>query len=112
ACVGAIGLPGAHSTLAHRVGSARAQVGGFGRLTVAGEVLAPGRQRRAHSAMRHGERSFHVLSVAALQPLGLSLWHPSQGLGMPSSWVSAGVMNLKVWARTFTSPIVCSICGM
>ena len=49
-------------------------------------------------------------SVAQAAPL--SAWQPWQPLGIFSRSPSAGEMKRKVCARTLTSAIVCSICGM
>jgi hypothetical protein len=40
------------------------------------------------------------------------LWQLVQGFGIFEVSVIVGVMNRKVWLRTITSPIVCSIDGM
>jgi hypothetical protein len=40
------------------------------------------------------------------------LWQLVQGLGILDDSVIDGGMNLNVWLRTITSPIVCSIAGM
>jgi hypothetical protein len=59
--------------------------------------------------MRHGDRSFQPFNASRVHAVVLSEWHTLHALGILSASVSAGVMNLKVWARTFTSAIVCSI---
>src|ERR1700730_17986964 len=64
------------------------------------------------AAMRQGDRSFQLFNAWVVHAVVLSVWHRLHALGICSASVSAGVMNLKVWARTFTSAIVCSILGM
>ena len=41
-----------------------------------------------------------------------SVWHVVQGFGTPSRLVVTGEMNLNVWLRTLTLPMVRSIAGM
>jgi hypothetical protein len=41
-----------------------------------------------------------------------SAWHEVQAFGTPSLFVVTGEMNLKVWLRTFTLPMVRAIGGM
>ena len=41
-----------------------------------------------------------------------SEWHKLQEFGIFKRSASTGEMNRKVWLRTFTSAIVCSIRGM
>ncbi len=63
-------------------------------------------------AMRQGDRSFQPFNASVAHAVVLSVWHRLQAFGIFNASLSAGVMNLKVWARTFTSAIVCSILGM
>src|SRR5205814_2472439 len=62
--------------------------------------------------MRQGERSLQLFSAAAAQLVLLSLWQALHAFGIFSCSVSAGVTKWKVWLRTFTSAIVCSIFGI
>ncbi len=64
------------------------------------------------SAIRQGERSVHVFKVSAAHVVGLSVWQTLQAFGTFSASVFAGLTNLNVWLRTFTSPSVCAIFGM
>jgi hypothetical protein len=63
-------------------------------------------------AMRHGERSLQPFSASVAQAEVLSVWHRLHAFGIFIASLVAGVMNLKVWERTFTSAIVCSIFGI
>ena len=65
-----------------------------------------------HCPTRHGENSGQLRSAAVAQAFDLSLWQLVQGLGILDDSVIDGGMNLNVWLRTITSPIVCSIAGM
>ena len=62
--------------------------------------------------IRQGERSLHPFSASVAQAEVLSVWHRLQAFGIFIASLAAGVINLKVWARTFTSAIVCSIFGI
>ena len=62
--------------------------------------------------MRQGERSGQRRITSVAQAVDLSVWHDVQGLGILYLSVTAGVMNAKVCARTFTSAMVVSIFGM
>ena len=53
-----------------------------------------------------------VFSVSPAQVAALSVWQLAQGVGTFNDAVAEGVMNLKVWLRTFTFAMVCSIWGM
>ena len=70
------------------------------------------RRAHRHCATRQGENSVHVLSAAVAQAFGRSAWQSVQGSGMFSASAADGVMNLNVWLRTLTVPIVCAIFGM
>ena len=61
---------------------------------------------------RQGERSGQCRSASVAQAVVFSVWHEVHGLGILYLSVIAGVMNAKVCARTLTSAIVVSICGM
>src|SRR5439155_4458236 len=67
------------------------------------EVAYSIRQRETFVQPRRASRAQEVL---------LSAWQPVQGFGILYSSVIVGVMNAKVWLRTFTSAIVCSIFGI
>ena len=54
----------------------------------------------AYWATRQGEVLLHFASSCLAQAFDLSLWHETQGLGMPDRSVSEGVMKRKVWAAT------------
>jgi len=69
-------------------------------------------QHDLQGATRHGENSGQLRSLSLAQAFDLSLWQLVQGFGIFEVSVKAGVMNRKVWLRTITSPIVCSIAGM
>ena len=51
-------------------------------------------------------------SATFAHPVDLSVWHRLQAFGIFRASVSPGVTKWKVWLRTFTSAIVCSIFGM
>ncbi len=76
------------------------------------ETAVTGTVGRLQLSIRQGETFIQVLSVSFAQFTGLSAWHTVQGFGILSLSVSAGVMNLKVWLRTFTSASSCAIFGM
>ena len=61
---------------------------------------------------RQGERSGHCRMASVAQALFLSAWHNVHGLGILYFSLIAGVTKANVCARTFTSEIVVSICGM
>ena len=65
-----------------------------------------------HSAMRHGDAFGHRFKASIAQPVDLSAWHTLQELGIFRLSVLAGEMKRKVWLRTFTPVMVCSILGM
>src|SRR5579884_1783806 len=65
-----------------------------------------------HSAMRQGERSRQFFKASEAHAVDLSLWQVLQAFGTFRVSVLAGVMKRKVCARTFTSAMVCWICGM
>ena len=54
----------------------------------------------------------HVFSASVDHCGDLSVWHALQAFGTLSAAVSRGVTKRKVWLRTLTSAIVCSIFGM
>src|SRR4029078_6196899 len=61
---------------------------------------------------RQGERSDQVFRAAVAQAVVLSVWQTLQALGIFRASVWRGVTKWKVWLRTFTSAMVCSIFGM
>jgi hypothetical protein len=65
-----------------------------------------------HWPTRHGENSGQVFIAAVAQAFVLSLWQTMHGFGTFNDSDIDGLMNLKVWLRTITSPIVCSIGGI
>src|SRR4029078_11466339 len=75
-------------------------------------VTMPPARGVAHWATRHGERSCQVLRTPVAQAVVLSLWHRLQAFGIFNASLSDGEIKRKVWARTFTSAMVCSIFGM
>lgn len=62
--------------------------------------------------MRQGDRSLQPFKASAAQDVVLSVWQRLHAFGIFMASLFAGVMNLKVWERTLTSAIVCSIFGM
>ena len=64
------------------------------------------------AATRQCDTSGHFLSSSFAHAVVLPVWQEVQGLGILNRSVIAGVMNLKVWLRTLTLAIVCSIFGM
>jgi hypothetical protein len=52
------------------------------------------------------------LSSSAAHAVVLPLWQTVHGFGIFNVSVAEGGMNLKVWLRTLTLAIVCSIFGM
>jgi hypothetical protein len=66
----------------------------------------------APCATRHGDLSPQPFKAAVAHAVLLSVWQRLQALGIFNASLSAGVMNLNVCARTFTSAMVCSILGM
>jgi hypothetical protein len=63
-------------------------------------------------AIRQGDRSRQPFNASVAHAVVLSVWQRLHAFGTFMASLSAGVMNLKVWARTLTSAIVCSILGM
>ena len=79
---------------------------------VASTLTPPVVARVPYCATRHGDRSRQPFSASFTQAVVLSLWQRLQAFGTFSESVSSGVMKRKVWLRTFTSAMVCSIFGM
>ena len=77
-----------------------------------GRTSVPGDGGRRQGATRHGENSGQLRSRSLAQAFDLSLWQLVHGFGIFEISVIVGVMNRKVWLRTITSPMVCSIAGM
>jgi hypothetical protein len=50
-----------------------------------------------HSAIRHGERSFHDASASDAHAVGLSAWQRLHALGIFIASLSAGVTKRNVW---------------
>lgn len=65
-----------------------------------------------YGSIRQGETFAQVFNSCSAQAVVLSLWQVVQEFGILYWSVSAGGMKRKVWLRTLTSAIVCSICGM
>ncbi len=65
-----------------------------------------------HCSIRHGDTGDQLFNCCIAQTVDLSLWQSVQGLGILYLSVIVGLINRKVWLRTFTSAIVCSIRGM
>jgi hypothetical protein len=63
-------------------------------------------------ATRQGENCGQAFSVCFAQSVDLSAWQALHELGILSFSVSAGGMNLNVWARTLVSASCCSILGI
>ena len=67
---------------------------------------------RGAAPILHGDTLGQVFKASIAQAGDLSVWQTLQALGTLEARVSAGEMNRKVWLRTFTSAMVCSIFGM
>ena len=69
-------------------------------------------QLPSRHSTRQGDLSGHWRIASVAQASLLSAWHDVQGFGILYFSLIAGVMNANVCARTFTSEMVVSICGM